>query len=86
MRSKKDMDSIIINNIEERLSALEAIFLNQKEILTFREACTYTGISKSKMYKLTSAKQIPHYKTIGLHFDRKELDEWVRAHRVNPKN
>lgn len=30
--------------IEERVTALEAIFLNQKEILTFKEACVYTGI------------------------------------------
>lgn len=69
--------------IEERLSALEAIFLHQKEILTFPEACIYTGISRSTMYKLTSAKKIPHYKTVGLYFLRSELDGWIRSHRVN---
>lgn len=69
--------------IEERLTALEAIFLNQKEILTFKEACAYTGISRSTMYKLTAAKKIPHYKTTALYFERAELDSWIRQHRVN---
>lgn len=68
--------------IEERLSALEAIFLNQKEILNFEEACVYIGIKKSTMYKLTSARKIPHYKTVGLHFERSELDKWIRDHRI----
>ena len=69
--------------IEERLTALEAIFLNQKEILTFKEACVYTGISRSTMYKMTAAKKIPHYKTTGLYFERTDLDNWIRQHRVN---
>ncbi len=68
--------------IEERLTALEAVFLNQKEILTFKEACLYTGISRSTLYKMTAAKKIPHYKTTALYFERKELDNWIRQHRV----
>ncbi len=72
-----------IPNIEERLTALEAIFLNQKEILTFKEACAYTGISRSTLYKMTAAKKIPHYKTTALYFERAELDNWIRQHRVN---
>ncbi len=72
--------------VEERLTALESIFLNQKEILSFSEACVYTGISRSTMYKLTASKKIPHYKTVGLHFERAELDSWIRQHRVCPKD
>ena len=70
-------------DVEERLAALEAIFLNQKEILTFKEACVYTGISRSTLYKMTAAKKIPHYKTTALYFERKELDNWIRQHRVD---
>lgn len=33
-----------------------------KDVLTLEEACSYCGISKSYMYKLTSAQQIPHFK------------------------
>ena len=71
------------HTIEERLTALEAVFLNQKEILTFKEACVYTGISRSTLYKMTAAKKIPHYKTTALYFERAELDSWIRQHRVN---
>ena len=56
--------------------------INQKKMLNFREACAYTGISRSTMYKLTSAKKIPHYKTAGLRFDRTELDIWLRSNKV----
>ena len=72
--------------IEERLEALESIFLNQKEILTFKEACIYAGISRSTMYKMTSAKKIPHYKTVGLFFERADLDNWIRSHRIEASN
>ena len=77
------MDEKRMLKVEERLAALEAIFLNQKEILTFKEACVYTGISRSTLYKMTAAKKIPHYKTTALYFERKELDSWIRQHRVN---
>ena len=43
------MDENRMLQVEERLAALEAIFLNQKEILTFKEACVYTGISRSTL-------------------------------------
>lgn len=77
------MDKTITPTIEERLAALEAIFLNQKEILTFKEACVYTGISQSTLYKMTASRKIPHYKTTALYFERAELDSWIRQHRVN---
>lgn len=77
------MDKTITPTIEERLAALEAIFLNQKEILTFKEACVYTGISRSTLYKMTASRKIPHYKATALYFERAELDSWIRQHRVN---
>ncbi len=77
------MDKNVKPTIEERLAALEAIFLNQKEILTFKEACVYTGISRSTLYKMTASRKIPHYKTTALYFERAELDIWIRQHRVN---
>lgn len=77
------MDKNVKPTIEERLAALEAIFLNQKEILTFKEACIYTGISRSTLYKMTASRKIPHYKTTALYFERAELDSWIRQHRVN---
>lgn len=55
-----------------------------KAILTFKEACEYTGLSASYLYKLTAARQIPHSKPSGkmVYFDRVELEAWLMGNRV----
>ena len=60
------------------------LLLAQKEILTFEEASKYTGLKKSSLYKLTAAKQIPHYKPNGktCYFKRAELEDWLTANPV----
>lgn len=60
------------------------LLLAQKEILTFEEASQYTGLKKSYLYKLTAAKQIPHYKPNGktCYFKRAELEDWLTANPV----
>ena len=42
-------------------------------------ACMYIGVSESMLYKLTSSKEIPHYKPRGkmVYFAKEELDEWL---------
>src|SRR5690606_1551556 len=52
----------IMKTIEDRLRKIEKLLLGKKEALTFDEVCSYTGISPSYMYKLTSARKVPHYK------------------------
>jgi len=61
-----------------------SLLLAQKEILTFEEASKYTGLKKSSLYKLTAAKQIPHYKPNGktCYFKRAELEDWLTANPV----
>lgn len=56
----------------------------EKKMLTLQEACGYTGLTKSTLYKLTSSKSIPHYKPGGkmIFFDRSELEDWLRSNRV----
>lgn len=58
--------------------------INTKAILTFQEACAYTGFSASYLYKLTAARQIPHSKPSGkmVFFDRAELEGWLMRNRV----
>lgn len=43
------------------------------------ELCMYIGVSESMLYKLTSSKEIPHYKPRGkmVYFAKEELDEWL---------
>lgn len=68
---------------EERIDALEGLFLCQKEIFNFDEAAAYLSISKSTLYKLTSKKEIPHYKPNRfVFFEKSELDKWIRASAV----
>ena len=77
------MDEKRMLKVEERLAALEAIFLNQKEILTFKEACVYTGISRSTLYKMTHSSAIPFYRPNGklIYFEKSELLAWMRRNR-----
>lgn len=69
---------------EKRIRQLESKQLALKEILTFEEGSEYTGISKSTLYKMTSAHEIPYYKPHGklIFFERKELDCWLRQKPV----
>jgi len=50
-----------------------------KNALTFNEAADYMGISKSYLYKLTSAKKISFYKPKGkmIYFSREELESYL---------
>lgn len=58
--------------------------METKNVLTFLEACELTGLSKSYMYRLTSTKQIPHYKPRLklVYFERAELENWLLQNRV----
>lgn len=70
--------------LEERLMRIEQLLAANKEVLTLEEACDYTGIAQSYMYKLTAAEKIPHSKPLGkkIYFERKKLNSWLLA---NPK-
>lgn len=71
------------NLTEARLKTLEGLFLCQKDILNLDEAAEYLNISKSTLYKMTSKKEIPHYKPNRcVYFERTELDNWVRSAHV----
>jgi excisionase family DNA binding protein len=87
------MEAIIerLNAIERKLEELAALnkelaALN-KETLNLKEAARYLNMSCSHLYKLTSAKEIPHYKPRGkqVFFERKELDKWLLQNRQTTK-
>ena len=63
-------------SMEQRLTRIEQLLAGQKNVLTFDEACTFTGISRTYMYKLTCGSRIPHYKPNGknIYFNRTELE------------
>lgn len=50
-------------------------------------AAKYLDISRSHLYQLTSKGLIGHFKPAGkkIYFDKKDLDEYLRRHRVMPQ-
>lgn len=70
------MDSI---DLDQRLSRIESLLLEQKTVLNFDEVAEYTGLSKSHLYKLTSTAGIPCYKPTGkkIYFKKQEIDDWL---------
>ncbi len=71
-------------SIEQRIEELEALVYATKNVLSFDEASKYLNLSKSYLYKLTSAQQIPHYKPQGkmIYFEKDALDAWLRQNPV----
>lgn len=63
----------------ERLTLLSA-----KNVLCFDDVVLLTGLSKSHLYKLTSAHKIPMYKPNGkqIYFDRIEVENWMKQNRI----
>ena len=73
------------NIILEKLSNIENLLKAQDgRPLTLEEAADYLGLSKSYLYKLTSAHKIPHYKPQGkrLYFSKCELNTWLLRNPV----
>ena len=68
----------------QRLERIERASLAQKTVLNFEEFCIYVGISKSWGYKLTSQREVPHYKPNDktIFFDRIEVEKWLLQNPV----
>lgn len=62
----------------ERLAAI-----NAKAVLDLDDAVLFTGFSKGHLYRLTSERQIPHYKkSRKLYFKKSELEAWLLEEKV----
>jgi excisionase family DNA binding protein len=71
-------------SIEQRIEELEFLVYASKNVLSFDEASKFLSLSKSYLYKLTSAGLIPHYKPQGkmIYFEKNILEEWLRQNPV----
>jgi excisionase family DNA binding protein len=58
--------------------------MQQKEILSFREALVYLDVSESLLYKLTSNRAITFSKPNGgkLYFKKSDLDNWMTQNEL----
>ena len=57
---------------------------SNKRVMTSVEVAEYLGISLSRLYKMTWAREIPHYKPNGKmnYFDRDEVEAWALRNRI----
>ncbi|HAV1509191.1 helix-turn-helix domain-containing protein [Vibrio alginolyticus] len=73
----------LLADIKTATEELRTLITSQKQFLSAEETAQYTGLSVKYIYKLTHAKQIPHYKpSRKLYFKRDDLDTWLMSHRV----
>ena len=76
------MEEKVLNELQELKNIT---LLGVKQALTMSDCALYVGLSKSHIYKLCCAKQIPYFKSHGgklLYFDKDELNSWMLQHRV----
>lgn len=71
-------------SIEQRIEEQESLVYASKNVLSFDEVSKFLSLSKSYLYKLTSAGLIPHYKPQGkmIYFEKNILEEWLRQNPV----
>ncbi|HUM50630.1 MAG TPA: helix-turn-helix domain-containing protein [Chitinophagales bacterium] len=76
-------NSLILDKLTQIAEKLNEQNMLQKTVLNFMEACEYLDLSQSHLYKLTSARHIPHFCPQGkkLYFRRDELDIWLQRNR-----
>jgi excisionase family DNA binding protein len=55
----------------------------EKTVMNFNDLATYTGLSKSYLYKLSAKGVLPSYKPFGkiLFFDKAEVDAFLRQNK-----
>ena len=69
-----------MQEILEKLDKIESLIKGKtEEPLSFVEGAAYLNLSLSYLYKLTSTRQIPHWKPLGkrIFFSKSELDAWI---------
>lgn len=72
--------------LEYSRQAANNTLLAAKTVLTIEDASRITGLTKSYLYKLTSAKLIPYYKQAKLiYFDKSEIERWMKQNRQATK-
>ena len=70
------MSELIIKKLEQ----IESLLSFNKEVLNFSDMLAYTGMSESRLYKLTSARKIPFSKVgRSLYFDKKQIEKWLMS-------
>lgn len=86
MTGKEISAAEYFQRIEERQKSIEKLLLSQKNVLTFEEAASYMGVSKSFLYKKTMDNSISYFKPRGkmIYFERESLEKELLQNRITP--
>lgn len=61
----------------------ELTLIGAKTVLNLEETALFTGLSIGHLYRLTSGKQIPHFKkNRKLYFKKSELEDWMLEQKI----
>lgn len=73
-----------MEEIKKQLDRIEQLtLLAAKPVLIIEDVAILTGLSKSHVYSLTCAKQIPHYRQgKRLYFDKQEILDWMKENKI----
>jgi len=73
-----------MNEIQKLAKKIDAFIQSQDKPLNVEETCKYLSIAKPTLYKLTSNRNIPHYKPNGslIYFRKSDLDNFVFSNKV----
>ena len=71
--------------MNEKLDRIgELALISAKTVLDLNEAALFTGFSTGHLYRLTSGRQIPHFKkNRKLYFKKSDLEAWMCDNRVH---
>ena len=73
-------ETMISNAVLNELKQIKSLLFTNKTVLNVEDLSQYTGLSKSKIYKLLSKKQIPTGNNANIRqkfFYKKDIDEWL---------
>ncbi len=80
-----------LNNIEKILMKLQGVnslnelgITSENEIMNLGQLAMYIDLSKSAIYKHTSTRNIPFYKSAKrIYFKKSEIDAWLTKNRIS---
>lgn len=78
------MECITLQELSDKLDNIaELTLIGTKTVLSLKEAALFTGLSVGHIYRLTSGKQIPHFKkSRKLYFKKSDLEEWMLDNKI----
>jgi len=82
----EDLQTAIKDCLRDAIAEIKAIPEPEKpsDRMTLPEACEFTGLSRSLLYKMSMDGAIPRQKYCKrLVFSRKSLSEWIEARTVS---